>query len=150
MKRQPLKGIVAALLSIVVLGAIMASPAYAIDALPFKDHAQELRFQQLTQKLRCMVCQNESLADSTAFLAKDLRLDIFKQMQAGKTDAQIKVWLTSRYSDFVLYDPPLRPGTWLLWFSPLLLVLIGAMVLWRILRRRSRQPLPTTDSEEDW
>ncbi|MEO8804107.1 MAG: cytochrome c-type biogenesis protein [Rudaea sp.] len=150
MKRQPLKGIVAALLSIVVLGAIMAPQAYAIDALPFKDHAQELRFQQLTQKLRCMVCQNESLADSTAFLAKDLRLDIFKQMQAGKTDAQIKVWLTSRYSDFVLYDPPLRPGTWLLWFSPLLLVLIGAMVLWRILRRRSRQPLPTTDSEEDW
>ena len=145
-----MKRIIAALLSIIVISAIVAPRAYAIDALPFKDRAQEVRFQQLTQKLRCMVCQNESLADSTAFLAEDLRRDIFRQMQAGKTDAEIKTWLTSRYSDFVLYDPPLRPGTWLLWFSPLLLVLIGAMVLWRILRRRARQPLPTTDSEEDW
>ena len=145
-----MKSIIAALLSIVVLGAMLAPQAYAIDALPFKDHAQELRFQELTKQLRCMVCQNESLADSTASLAQDLRREIFDQMQAGKTDAQIKQWLTSRYSDFVLYDPPLRPSTWLLWFSPLLLVLIGAMVLWRILRRRAQQPLPTTDSEEDW
>ncbi|HET8942589.1 MAG TPA: cytochrome c-type biogenesis protein [Rudaea sp.] len=145
-----MKRIITALLSIVLLGAILTPPAYAIDALPFKDRAQELRFQQLTKQLRCMVCQNESLADSTASLAQDLRRDIFNQMQAGKSDAEIKQWLTSRYSDFVLYDPPLRPSTWLLWFSPLLLVLIGAMVLWRILRRRAQQPLPTTDSGEDW
>lgn len=145
-----MKHIIAALLSIIVLGTITIPPAHAIDALPFKDRAEELRFQLLTKDLRCMVCQNESLADSTAFLAEDLRRDIFRQMQAGKTDAQIKTWLTSRYSDFVLYDPPLRPSTWLLWFSPLLLVLIGTAVLWRILRRRARQPLPTTDSEEDW
>lgn len=138
------------LVALALFTGLATHSAYAIDPLPFKDHAQELRFQHLTKQLRCMVCQNESLADSTAFLAQDLRHDIFEQMQAGKSDEQIKAWLTSRYSDFVLYDPPLRPGTWLLWFSPLLLVLIGAVVVWRILRRRARLPLPPADSEEDW
>ncbi|MGA9334532.1 MAG: cytochrome c-type biogenesis protein [Rudaea sp.] len=145
-----MKRIFVTLLSTLVLCATLAPRAYAIDPLPFKDRAQEIRFQQLTRQLRCMVCQNESLADSTAFLAEDLRRDIFNQMQAGKSDAQIKAWLTSRYSDFVLYDPPLKPGTWLLWFSPFLLVLIGAIVVWRILRGRARQPLPTAEPEEDW
>ena len=130
---------------------------HAVDPLPFKDRAEELRFQTLTKKLRCLVCQNESLADSNAPLAADLRRDVFSQMQAGKSDDEIKAWLTARYSDFVLYDPPLKPGTYLLWFTPFALVAIGAVVVLRILRRRARQAAgeattrsTSNDGDEDW
>lgn len=128
----------------------------AIDPLPFKDHAQELRFQALTKQLRCVVCQNESLSDSGAPLAADLRRDVFQQMQAGKSDAEIKTWLTLRYSDYVLYDPPLRIGTWLLWFGPLLVLLLGGAVVAVIVRRRAKaanagtSTRPQSDIEDDW
>ena len=141
---------VALLLLIALVAAMGMSRAFAIDPLPFKDRAEEVRFQNLTKQLRCLVCQNQDLADSEADLAKDLRKQVFDMMQNGKTDAQIKQYLVSRYNDFVLYDPPLKPGTWLLWFSPFALVLIGVGVVWAILRRRARLPLPTTESEEDW
>jgi cytochrome c-type biogenesis protein CcmH len=131
------------------------STAHAVDPLPFKDHAQEVRFQQLTKQLRCLVCQNQDLADSDADLAKDLRKQVFDMMQSGKSDDDIKQYLVARYNDFVLYDPPLKPGTWLLWFTPFALVAAGAVVVVRILRRRTRLPLATSepstiDSEEDW
>ena len=106
----------------------MAS-AQAIDPLPFKDHAQEIRFQNLTRQLRCLVCQNENLADSNADLARDLRHEVFGLMQQGKSDDQIKQYLVARYSDFVLYDPPLKASTWLLWFGPALFLLMGAAVV---------------------
>ena len=124
--------------------------AFAIDPLPFKDRAEEVRFQNLTRQLRCLVCQNQDLADSDADLAKDLRRQVFEMMQSGKSDDQIKQYLVSRYNDFVLYDPPMHAGTWLLWFGPFAFVLIGAGVLWRILRNRARQPLIVANSEEDW
>jgi cytochrome c-type biogenesis protein CcmH len=128
--------------------------AHAVDPLPFKDRAEELRFQALTKQLRCLVCQNESLADSNAPLAADLRRDVFEQMQSGKSDAEIKRWLTDRYSDFVLYDPPLHASTSLLWFGPLIVVLAGAIAIVVIVRRRAKS-LPAAaarpiDSEEDW
>jgi cytochrome c-type biogenesis protein CcmH len=97
-----------------------------------------VRFQALTKQLRCLVCQNESLADSNAPLAADLRRDVFEQMQAGKSDDEIKAWLTARYSDFVLYDPPLHAATSLLWFGPVLLVLGGAIAVVVIVRRRAK------------
>ena len=87
---------------VLALYLVASTSAYAIDPLPFKDRAEELRFQALTKQLRCLVCQNESLADSNAPLAADLRRDVFEQMQAGKSDAEIKAWLTARYSVFVL------------------------------------------------
>ncbi|HSM99592.1 MAG TPA: cytochrome c-type biogenesis protein [Rudaea sp.] len=124
--------------------------AFAIDPLPFKDRAEEVRFQNLTRQLRCLVCQNQDLADSEADLAKDLRRQVFQMMQEGKTDDQIKEYLVSRYNDFVLYDPPLQAGTWLLWFGPFAFLAIGAFVVVRILRRRARAPLAPSDSEEDW
>jgi cytochrome c-type biogenesis protein CcmH len=130
--------------------------AYAIDPLPFKDRAEELRFQALTKQLRCLVCQNESLADSNAPLAADLRRDVFEQMQAGKSDDEIKTWLTARYSDFVLYDPPLHGGTLLLWFGPALVLLVGAAVVVIAVRRRARTTnatsaqRPAIDAEDDW
>ena len=129
---------------------LIAHSAFAIDPLPFKDRAEEIRFQHLARELRCLVCQNQDLADSEADLAKDLRRQVFQMMQDGKSDAQIKQYLAERYNDFVLYDPPLKPGTWLLWFAPGALVLIGAGVLANILRRRSRQVPTEPEAEEDW
>jgi len=137
---------------------LMAQPATAIDPLPFKDRAQEVRFQNLTKQLRCLVCQNQDLADSDADLAKDLRQQVFKMMQSGKSDAEIKQFLVSRYNDFVLYDPPLKPGTWLLWFTPFALVALGAIALVRILRRRARVTVsealargtPNDNRDDDW
>ena len=138
-------------------GILVSTLAHAVDPLPFRNHSEELRFQALTKQLRCLVCQNESLADSNAPLAADLRRDVFQQMQAGKSDDEIKAWLTARYSDFVLYDPPLHAGTWLLWFGPALVLLAGGAAIIVVVRRRSRfAPLPANatkpvgDAEEDW
>lgn len=121
---------------------VLAGPAWAvkgaIEPLPFQNHAQEMRFQNLTKQLRCLVCQNENLADSNADLARDLRLEVFQLMQQGKTDAQIKAYLVARYSDFVLYKPPLKPGTWLLWFGPAAILLAGGGVVVVAIRRRRR------------
>ena len=129
---------------------------HAVDPLPFKDRAEELRFQTLTKKLRCLVCQNESLADSNAPLAADLRRDVFSQMQAGKSDDEIKTWLTARYSDFVLYDPPLHAATLLLWFGPAIVLLAGGAAVVIAVRRRARPTTtaavarPAIDAEDDW
>jgi cytochrome c-type biogenesis protein CcmH len=127
-----------------------ASFAHAIDPLPFKDRAEEVRFQNLTRELRCLVCQNQNLADSEAQLAVELRRQVFDMMHSGKSDEEIKQYLVARYNDFVLYDPPVKAGTLLLWFLPGVLVLIGAGVVFNILRKKSRQPVVATDPEEDW
>lgn len=136
-----------------VLALLVSASAFAIDPLPFKDAAQRHRFQHLTAQLRCMVCQNESLDASNADLAKDLRHQIFDMMQAGKSDAQIKQYLVARYSDFVLYDPPLKTSTLLLWFGPAALVLAGGIVVLVLLRRRAKpaaQIAAATDAGDDW
>lgn len=112
--------------------------AQAIEPLPFANHAQELRFQRLTAQLRCPMCQNQTLADSDAPIARDLRNQVFQLMQHGQSDAQIKHYLVDRYSNFVLYDPPLQPGTWLLWFGPMVILLGGAGVVIMTLRKRLR------------
>jgi cytochrome c-type biogenesis protein CcmH len=128
----------------------------AIDPLPFKNHAEEVRFQNLTRELRCLVCQNENLADSNADLARDLRHEVFDLMQSGKSDDEIKQYLVDRYSDFVLYDPPVKSSTMLLWFGPLAILLAGGVVVVMTVRRRSRvAPVATaddksTDEGDDW
>lgn len=144
-------------LLVIALCIAAAMLAHAVDPLPFEDRAEEVRFQALTKQLRCLVCQNESLADSNAPLAADLRRDVFEQMQAGKSDDEIKAWLTARYSDFVLYDPPLHGATLLLWFGPALVVFAGAAAIVMIVRRRARAttatattPRPAIDAEDDW
>ncbi len=134
---------------------LIVTTAHAIDPLPFKARAEEVRFQKLTRQLRCLVCQNQDLADSDADLAKDLRKQVFDMMQAGKSDDEIKEFLVARYNDFVLYDPPLKPGTWLLWFAPFAFVLAGAFALVRIVRMRARaalaaDPAKPTTQEDDW
>ena len=129
---------------------LLSGTAQAIDPLSFQDSQQEVRFQNLTRELRCLVCQNENLADSNADLAKDLRKEIYTLMQNGKSDDEIKSYLTARYSDFVLYDPPLKLGTLLLWFGPAVVFLLGAVVIYTYLRRRRRADSPVITDQEDW
>ena len=96
------------------------------------------RMHQLTQDLRCLVCQNESLADSHAPLARDLKREIRSKMEQGQSDAQIRDFLQQRYGDFVNYKPPLTASTLLLWAGPLLLRAAGGFVVWRVVSRRVR------------
>ena len=142
------------MLFVALLAVAGVAHAQAIEPMPFKDHAQELRFQHLTHQLRCPMCQNETLADSNAPIARDLRNQIFQMMQQGRSDEEIKQYLVARYSRFVLYDPPLTPGTWLLWFGPLLILLGGAGVVLVAIRKRSRTGSTATeaptDNGDDW
>ncbi|HEX5307331.1 MAG TPA: cytochrome c-type biogenesis protein [Dyella sp.] len=131
-----------------------ALAAQAIEPMPFKNHAQELRYQHLTAELRCPMCQNETLADSNAPIARDLRHQVFTLMQQGKSNDQIKQYLVDRYSTYVLYDPPVNPATWLLWFGPLLILLIGTVVVVMTIRKRARATSSVAtahlDHGDDW
>ena len=103
------------------------------------DPVLEKRVVKLTSELRCLVCQNQSLADSHADLAIDLKNQVRSQMQAGKSDAEIRDYMVARYGDFVLYDPPFKPSTLLLWAGPFVLLLIGLLGLAAYLRSRRRR-----------
>ena len=123
------------------------------DARPpvFRDHAEEARFRALTEQLRCVMCQNQSLADSNALIAQDLRREVLGLMRAGKSDEQIKQFLVARYTEFVLYQPRVGPSTWLLWFGPGLLLAIGLAALVAVVRKHGRgapPAAPETDSQE--
>lgn len=130
------------------------APAYAREAQPLADdEAVEQRLIGIADELRCLVCQNESLAGSRAELAQDLRREIRTLIKAGKSDREVLDFLVTRYGDFVRYRPPLRPSTWLLWGGPALLLVIGAGALALHLRAR-RAPAggdgvarPLTDEE---
>ena len=100
------------------------------------DPVLEERVMKLSKELRCLVCQNETLADSRADLAEDLRNQIREQMKAGKSDQEILGFLTQRYGDFVLYSPPVKATTYLLWFGPFILLIAGTGVLYRYLKHR--------------
>jgi cytochrome c-type biogenesis protein CcmH len=100
------------------------------------DPALEKRLHNLSQDLRCLVCQNETLADSRADLAEDLRDEIREQMKAGKSDKEVIDFLTARYGQFILYKPQVTPTTYLLWFGPFVLLLAGLLVLFRYIRQR--------------
>lgn len=102
------------------------------------DPALEKRLNALSAELRCLVCQNQSLADSHAELAVDLKNQVREQMRAGKSDDEIKRYLTDRYGDFVLYNPPVKSTTWLLWAGPFVLLVAGVLILGRMLKSRQR------------
>ena len=125
---------------IILLLLVVASlpvPGMAKEALPTSaDPALEQRVMNLSRELRCLICQNESLADSRVDLAEDLRNQIREQMKAGKSDKEIVAYLTQRYGKFILYNPPIDPTTYLLWFGPFVLLLAGLFVLFRYLKQR--------------
>ena len=114
----------------------------------FSNPALENRYQNLLGTLRCLVCQDESLADSNAGLAADLRGEIFQMMKSGKSNQQIKQYLVDRYGDYVLFKPPLDPRTYLLWFGPFILVALGLLVLVWSVRSRSRARNQEINDEE--
>ena len=123
----------------------MAGTAYANEAAPLaEDPVVEQRLIAISEELRCLVCQNESLAGSRADLAMDLRREIRTLIKADKTDAEIMDFMVSRYGDFVRYRPPVNPVTWLLWFGPFALLIMALVGLVRMVRRsqRSAQPPP--------
>ncbi|HHS83346.1 MAG TPA: cytochrome c-type biogenesis protein CcmH [Gammaproteobacteria bacterium] len=119
---------------LVVWGSV--SFAY-IDTFVFDTPQDEQRFKKLSTELRCLVCQNQNLADSNAELAMDLRREVYNMIKEGKSDTDIIDFMVARYGDFVLYRPPVKPVTYMLWVGPLILFVIGAVVLVMFVRRRS-------------
>jgi cytochrome c-type biogenesis protein CcmH len=136
----------------VLAGLLCLLPALVVakEAAPARDDpVLEQRLMRLAKELRCLVCQNESLADSHADLAADLRNQIREQMKAGRSDEQIKAWLTQRYGDFVLYRTPVKATTAVLWFGPFALLLAGlGGLLFYLRRRRARLGLPGLTPED--
>jgi len=116
-------------------------------------HAAEVdpdRMRNLEKELRCLVCQNQSIADSHAPLAADLREELERLMREGKSDDEIRAWMVERYGDFVLYRPPFKPLTWALWLGPFLLLALGGLVIYRVtsVSRRSAKDMTNIDPEK--
>ena len=153
---------VRALLTLVLLTLAWALPAAALAqaattvAPPeFTSRAEAERFHALTEELRCVKCQNQSLADSNAAIAQDLRNEVLVLMRKDMTDAEIKQYLVARYGEFVLYRPRVEPTTWLLWFGPAVLLLAGGLVVVGIVRRRAdpraaAAPDEARDQDQEW
>ena len=121
--------------------------AWAQEPLVFESQEQQDRFDRLTKELRCLVCQNQNLADSDAQLAHDLRREVHDLLLTGRNDEEIKQFLVDRYGDFVLYRPPVQANTYLLWIAPLVLFLTGAWVL--LVSIKKRTALLTTNDKDD-
>src|SRR5687768_15945236 len=126
------------------------TPAWAKEAVPVAEDPEiEQRMIALSEDLRCLVCQNETIAASRADFANDLRREIREQMQSKKSDKEIVDFLVARYGDFVLYRPPVKPTTLLLWFGPFLLLVIGMVILYRYLRQRRDLIVPQPLSKDE-
>jgi cytochrome c-type biogenesis protein CcmH len=128
-----------------------AQPAKPEAPPQFTNVAEEKRFHALVSELRCVMCQNQSLADSNAQIARDLRNEVLELMRRGKSDAQIKEFLVARYGEFVLYRPQVESKTWLLWFGPALVLLAGGLIVVGLVRRRSAVATSTAnDDDQEW
>ena len=126
-------------LAVLLAAACLARPVLAVDAASVAaDPVVEQRVKQLTVQLRCLVCQNESIAESSAPLARDLRAQVRRLLAEGRSEAEILHYMTERYGDFVLYRPPLKAGTLVLWSGPFVLLIGGGLGLYAVLRRRAR------------
>ena len=149
-----------AILARLLLIALLWSPALPsfaqanqqADAAPlhFNTPAEEARFHDLTLQLRCVMCQNQSLADSHALIALQLRREVLDLMRQGRSDDEIKAFLVQRYGEFVLYKPRLEESTWLLWAGPIVILLFGAGVLAVTMRRRRSASYVSDNDEQEW
>lgn len=131
---------------------LIVTLAQAREPIAFGDATEEARYRALAAELRCVMCQNQSLADSDAQIAVDLRRQVLALMREGRSDAEIKDYLVARYSEFVLYKPPVRPHTWLLWFGPFILLIAGGIALVLVVRHRAaKAPLQSPrDEDQEW
>jgi len=127
-----------------------AGPVRTQQPIKFQSPAEEQAFRALTAELRCVMCQNQSIADSNAPIAQDLRQEVLRLMREGRTEPEIKQYLVERYSDFVLYEPPMKKSTWLLWAGPFLLLLIGSVAVVTVIRRKHAAPAGAADESEEW
>jgi cytochrome c-type biogenesis protein CcmH len=139
--------------ALILAALLLSAAAFAVDTgQRFEDPAQQARYERLIRDLRCLVCRSESIADSNAMLAADLRREVESLMRAGKTDDEIHAFMTERYGDFVLLRPPVAPRTWLLWAAPALFVAAGLALVVVVIRRRSdaaRRDPAALDEEPD-
>jgi cytochrome c-type biogenesis protein CcmH len=127
--------------ALLVMLVIVAS-AHALDANgQIEDPQLQARYEKITKDLRCLVCQNESVADSNAPLAEDLRRQVREMLIGGKSDDAVFDFMTARYGEFVRYNPPLEAKTMLIWGAPFVMLLIGVAVIFRVVRQRSRMPV---------
>ncbi|MCX4028959.1 cytochrome c-type biogenesis protein CcmH [Endozoicomonas sp. SM1973] len=118
----------------------------AIDTYPFQTEEQRQRFKQLTDELRCPKCQNQNIADSNAPIAKDLREEIYRQLLAGQSNQAIADFMVARYGEFVLYRPAFSKKTWLLWIGPFILLVVGAGIFYRLIRKGQSSTAPASAS----
>ncbi|MDO8844486.1 cytochrome c-type biogenesis protein [Methylicorpusculum sp.] len=118
-----------------------------IEIYEFPDPVHEQRYRALTEELRCLVCQNQNIADSHAELAQDLRRKVYEMINAGQSDDQIVQFMIDRYGDFVLYRPPLNPKTMILWLAPVLTVAAGLFGFWFLLKRRRQSDQQPSDAD---
>jgi cytochrome c-type biogenesis protein CcmH len=133
-----------------IVSVLYLHVAYANDAAPLaEDPVTEQRLISISEEMRCLVCQNESLAGSRSDLANDLRREIRTLIKEGKSDDQIRAFMVERYGDFVLYRPPVKPLTWLLWIGPFVILVIGVAFLFAYLRRRNTLAPNKTLTAED-
>ena len=137
---------ISALCTVLLFLAALPARAIAPEEM-LADPAQQAVYEHLTNEVRCLVCQNQTIADSTAPLAVDLRREIRQMLEAGQSEEEIKTFLLDRYGDFVLYRPRWQTNTELLWVAPVLLLLIGGTALWRIIKRRTSLPIPPDDGD---
>lgn len=142
--RSPLGFLVTLALLVIPL-----APVLAVDPQQFDEPAQEARYKDLIEELRCLVCQNQNLADSDAELAQDLRSQVSEMVKTGSSDQQIIDYMVARYGDFVLYRPPVQATTLLLWSGPFILVAVAVLVLIRSVRRRAAIAAPPAPEPDD-
>ena len=139
---------VLALITSIVFASAVAHAQSMFEPRGFSSPQHEERYRTLVDELRCLVCQNQTIAESNADLASDLRREVYRMVEDGRSEDDIAGFMVARYGDFVLYRPPLRGGTMLLWAGPFLLVAIGLTVLAVYLRRRRRAPVVPLDAVE--
>ena len=136
------------LAAICLAGCLNLAWAAGLESFDFSGNVEEQRYKDLLAEVRCLVCQNQSLIDSDAELAHDLRLEVYELMEQGRDDTEIRDFLVARYGDFVLYEPPIKPSTYLLWYGPFVLLIIAALILLRSVRRQKQTAKKDISAEE--
>ena len=138
------------LVAVLLSSFLFAGVTIALEPMDYQNAAEEQRFKELAAELRCVMCQNQSIADSSAPIAHDLRLEVLRLMREGKTDAQIKDYLVARYTEFVLYEPAINKRHWLLWLGPFILLLSGIFIVARAIRKKKPVAASDASHNEEW